>query len=78
VSAYLLVIDEAAKLLRCSPRTVHSLVGRRAIPHRRIGGTRRILFVEAELTRWIEDGCALEEIVTTDGGRIVRPAKGAS
>src|SRR6478736_6475583 len=68
----ILTVDEAAKLIRLSPRTVHELVRRRAIPHRRIAGRRRLLFVERELALWL-NGCELESRELGDGNRIVRP-----
>jgi predicted DNA-binding transcriptional regulator AlpA len=66
---YLRLEDVAEDFLRCSPRSVHELTRRNAIPLRRIPGVRRVLFVEDELRAWI-DGAELEVI---DGGRVVRP-----
>jgi hypothetical protein len=47
VSHYL-THDEAAAMLRMSQRGLHELVSKRAVPHRRISGARRILYLEAE------------------------------
>jgi excisionase family DNA binding protein len=71
VSGYLLV-EHVADLLGCSKDTVYRLTGRNEIPHRRVGGTRRVLFVEAELRAWI-DGAPLETVDAPHGGRVVRP-----
>ncbi len=68
-----LVTSEVAVRLRCSIRTVHELTRRNAIPHRKMPGSRRCLFVESELNRW-QDGETLEAIALEKGGRIVRPA----
>ena len=64
--------EETAELFGCSLRTVHERARQCEIPHRRIGGTRRLLFWEDELYRWI-DGCELETLATPNGGRVVRP-----
>lgn len=67
-----LVASEAAEILRCSPRAVndHARAGR--LPHRKLPGTRRLLFVEEELLEYI-NGAQVETIELEDGGRIVRP-----
>jgi hypothetical protein len=70
-SPYLLVEDVAARL-RCSTRKVHELTRTAAIPHRRLPGSRRCLFLEVELAMW-ESGSALEVRELAGGGRIVRP-----
>lgn len=70
-SPYLLVEDVAARL-RCSRRTVHELTRTGAIPHRRLPGSRRCLFLEAELVSWA-DGAELEVLELAGGGRVVRP-----
>jgi excisionase family DNA binding protein len=67
-----LTVEQAAALVNCSPRTIHELARQGArIPHRRIGGTRRLLFLEAELHAWV-DGAELEHVATANGGRVVR------
>jgi hypothetical protein len=70
-SPYLLVEDVAARL-RCSTRKVHELNRTEAIPHRRLPGSRRCLFLEAELEAW-EAGAELEAVHLAGGGRVVRP-----
>jgi excisionase family DNA binding protein len=70
-SPYLLVEDVATRL-RCSTRTIHELTRTAAIPHRRLPGSRRCLFLEAELETW-ENGARLELRELAGGGRIVRP-----
>jgi hypothetical protein len=70
-SPYLFVEDVAARL-RCSTRKIHEFTRTAAIPHRRLPGSRRCLFVEAELEAW-EAGAALEIRELRGGGRIVRP-----
>jgi hypothetical protein len=70
-SPYLLVEDVADRL-RCSTRKIHELTRTAAIPHRRLPGSRRCLFLEAELETW-EAGPTLELREIAGGGRIVRP-----
>ena len=67
---YLLTF-EVAQLLRCSIRTVHELTRRRSIPHRKLPGSRRCLFVESELRQWL-DGADLDVVELPDDGRVVR------
>jgi hypothetical protein len=55
-----------------SPRSIGELVSKRAIPHLRHGGTRRVLFVPAELDAW-DKGAELEELKLANGSRRVRP-----
>jgi excisionase family DNA binding protein len=69
-SPYLLV-DEVAARLRCSTRTVHELTRSNAIPHRKLPGARRCLFLPAELEAW-EAGAPLELVELPRGGRVVR------
>lgn len=71
VSPYLLV-EDVAQRLRCSTRTIHELTRTAAIPHRRLPGGRRCLFLLPELQAW-EAGVALEVVETARGGRVVRP-----
>lgn len=70
-SPYLLVADVAARL-RCSTRSVHELTRLREIPHRRLPGSRRCLFLVEELEAW-EGGAPLEVVEMARGGRVVRP-----
>jgi len=71
VPAYLLS-EDVQKLLGVSDRTLKSFVARRAIPHRRLPGVRRTLFVEQEIAEWV-DGAELEVVETPAGGRVVKP-----
>ena len=64
--------EQAAELLCVSTRTVRGLAAARSIPHRRIGGTRRLLFLEAELVAWVDGAGELEALDTVHGGRVVR------
>jgi excisionase family DNA binding protein len=71
MSRYLLA-EDVAGLLGCSVDTVQRRAAANEIPHRRIGGTRRLLFVPDEIHAWI-DGVVLERVDAPNGGRIVRP-----
>lgn len=44
-------IDDASRLLRLSPRTVHKLTRNHELPHIRVG--RRVLYTVAELREWL-------------------------
>lgn len=70
-SPYLDVAEVAARL-RCSTRSIHELTRHCAIPHRKLPGGRRCLFLEDELRTW-EDGAELYVVERPAGGRIVRP-----
>jgi len=70
-SPYLLV-EDVAERLRCSARTIHELTRTGAIPHRRLPGGRRCLFLLPELEAW-EAGATLETRELPRGGRVVRP-----
>jgi excisionase family DNA binding protein len=67
-----LTVADIAQLLHCSPRTIHELTRTCRIPHRRIEGTRRCLFVPDEVDAWV-DGAELYVSETPGGGRVVRP-----
>jgi excisionase family DNA binding protein len=67
-----LTVEAVAARLHCSPRKVHELTRLREIPHRRLPGARRCLFLEAELAAW-EGGAELEVVELPRGGRVVRP-----
>jgi hypothetical protein len=71
-SPYLLVEDVAARY-SVSVRWVHERTRsvEPQIPHRRLPGSRRCLFLEAELEAW-ESGAKLEIGELAGGGRIVR------
>ena len=70
-SPYLLV-DDVAERLHVAPSTVHEWTRTAAIPHRQLPGSRRILFLPADLERW-EAGAELEVRELPRGGRIVQP-----
>jgi len=74
-SPFLLVEDVAARY-RCSTRSIHELTRTGAIPHRRLPGTRRCLFLASDLEAY-EAGCELEVVEFGRGGRVVRPKGGA-
>jgi hypothetical protein len=67
-----LLVDDVAERYASSRRWVLERTRTAAIPHRRLPGSRRCLFVEAELVAW-ENGAELEVRELADGGRIVRP-----
>jgi excisionase family DNA binding protein len=69
-----LVVEEVAERLRCSTRKVHELTRTAAIPHRRLPGSRRCLFLVAELEAW-EAGALLDVKELGEGGRLVAPRK---
>jgi predicted DNA-binding transcriptional regulator AlpA len=73
----LLHVSDVADLLGCSVRSVHERTRLGEIPHRKLPGARRCLFLEADLLAWI-DGAALEMLELPDGGRIVRPMQAAA
>ncbi len=68
-----LTVEEVAELLRTSPRVIHERTRLRQIPHRRLPGTRRCLFVREEVELYVTDQPDLEIIELDRGGRIVRP-----
>lgn len=70
-SPYLLV-EDVCERLHVRPRTVHEWTRLFEIPHRKLPGSRRCLFLEAELEAW-ESGAELEVLELRRGGRIVRP-----
>jgi len=67
-----LLVEDVARRHRCSTWRVHELTRTLAIPHRKLPGSRRCLFLVAELEAW-EAGSELEAVELRDGGRIVRP-----
>jgi excisionase family DNA binding protein len=73
VSPYL-TVEEVAARLRCSTRTVRDLARLRQIPHRRLPGGRRLLFLVHELEPW-EAGAELETVELPRGGRLVKPVR---
>jgi excisionase family DNA binding protein len=73
-SSPLLISSDVAEMLRCSLRSVHELTRQRSIPHRKLPGTTRCLFVREELEAWL-DGAALEIHELGSGGRVGRPTE---
>ena len=67
-----IVAEDVAERLRCSLRSVHELARLGRIPHRRLPGTRRLLFRPEELEAW-ELGAELELRELPRGGRVVTP-----
>jgi hypothetical protein len=67
-----LVVEDVAGRYHCSTRRIHELTRTQAIPHRRLPGSRRCLFLDAELEAW-DNGAELEVRELAGGGRIVRP-----
>jgi hypothetical protein len=72
-----LLVDAVAELLHLSPYSVRALAADGRLPHRKLPGTRRLLFREDELLAAV-DGAPLERVDLADGGRIVRLAKAAA
>lgn len=71
-----LTTKECAERLRTSERSIHGLTSARAIPHRKLRGQRRLLFLDSELDAWLA-GSDLETIEKQDGSVIVRPVTAA-
>lgn len=71
-----LLIEAVAERYGVAVRTVHRWAedDDPRIPHRRLPGTRRLLFDPEHLAAF-DDGCELER-VDLAGGRIVRPKDG--
>lgn len=69
----LLSVEQVAALLCTSKRSVHEMTRLGQIPHRRVAGRRRCLFVPEELEAWLQ-GAPLDLVELEGGGRVVRPA----
>ena len=65
-------VREVAERYRMSTRTIYDLMRSGGIPHRRLPGVSRCLFLPHELEEW-EAGSELEVIEGPRGGRVVRP-----
>lgn len=72
MSGRFLTTEETAERLRCSLRTVQQLIANEEIPHRKLGGMRRILVDPAELDAYMAGGVRLETVELGRGGRCVR------
>jgi hypothetical protein len=75
-SPFLLVEDVAARYAT-SRRWVLERTRLGAIPHRRLPGSRRCLFLVHELEAW-ENGADLRARDLADGGRLVEPVERTS
>jgi excisionase family DNA binding protein len=67
-----LTVEQVAERLHTSVRTIRERTRTAAIPHRRLPGQRRCLFLPHELDVWL-DGAQLELVELDGGGRVVRP-----
>jgi hypothetical protein len=67
-----LVVEEVAARYRTSSWGIRDLARRRAIPHFRRSGSRRLLFREEWLDSF-DAGAALDVTELPHGGRVVRP-----
>jgi hypothetical protein len=65
-------VEQAADIVGIGVRRLRERAALGQVPHRRISGTRRLLFLPDELAAWA-DGAELETIRTAGGGRVVRP-----
>jgi hypothetical protein len=70
-----LLVGDVAERLHVAPSTVHEWTRTGAISHRKLPGSRRCLFLPADLKAW-EGGAELEVVELERGGRIVRPKGG--
>jgi predicted DNA-binding transcriptional regulator AlpA len=68
-----LLVEDVCERYSVSKRWVLKRTRTGTIPHRRLPGSRRCLFVEADLAAW-ENGASLEVRELGAGGRLVRPA----
>ena len=71
VSPYL-TVEQVAERLHISVRTVRERTRLAQIPHRKLAGQRRCLFLADELDAWL-DGTPLHVVELAGGGRVVRP-----
>ena len=72
MSSPYLTVEEVAERLHASTRTILERTRTGTIPHRRLPGQRRCLFLPYELDAWL-DGAELEVTELAGGGRVVRP-----
>jgi excisionase family DNA binding protein len=77
VKRVFLTLDEAAELLRSTPRSVRERSAAGKIPHWRPAGCRASLYPVDELESWLASGEPLELLELKDGERICR-SSGAS
>lgn len=69
-----LTVEQVAERLHASVRTVRERTRLARIPHRKLPGQRRCLFLPHELDAWL-DGTPLDVVELAGGGRVVRPAE---
>jgi hypothetical protein len=67
-----LSVEQVAQRYCSSVRWAQAQAAAGKLPHRRLGGCRRLLFSELELEQF-EAGAELERIALAGGGRHVRP-----
>jgi excisionase family DNA binding protein len=67
-----LTVEQVAERLHTSVRTIRERTRTGTIPHRRLPGQRRCLFLPRELDVWL-DGAELDVVELAGGGRVVRP-----
>jgi predicted DNA-binding transcriptional regulator AlpA len=67
-----LTVEEVAERYHVSTKWVHERCRLRELPHRRLSGTRRLLFLEAELQAY-DEGCPLVVSELPRSGRVVKP-----
>jgi hypothetical protein len=65
-------VEQVAERYLVSPYTIHERARLHELPHRKLPGSRRLLFLPGDLDRF-DDGCELEVVELPRGGRIVRP-----
>ena len=73
-----LCVEQVAVRYGVSIRWVHERTRLARLPHRRLPGSRRCLFLEAELDAFDSGAVDLEVVELADGGRVVRPRKAAA
>ena len=68
-----LTVEQVAERLHTSVRSVRERTRLAQIPHRKLPGQRRCLFLAHELDAWL-DGAPLDVVELAGGGRVVKPA----
>jgi predicted DNA-binding transcriptional regulator AlpA len=70
----LMLVEDVAPMVGMARSTLVEYCRRGRFPHRKLPGSRRLLFPAADVQAYL-DGCRLETILLQDGGRVVRPVK---
>lgn len=65
-------VEQTAAHLHVSVRTIREWTRTGRVPHRKLPGQRRCLFIPSELEAWV-NGAELHRTDLPDGGRIVKP-----